>query len=69
MMKMTMVAVVLLAVAIQAWAEPDSPYRQHLDGVPLERIDCKVGLVLIGSPDGTPACVTASTALVLSERG
>ena len=68
-MKMTMVAVAMLAVAIQAWAEPDSPYRQHLDGVPLESIDCKVGLVLIGSPDGTPACVTEGTALVLSERG
>ena len=69
MMKMTMVAVAMLAVAVQAWAEPDSPYRQHLEGVPLERIDCKVGLVLIGSPDDIPACVTEGTALVLSERG
>ena len=69
MMKITMVAVAMLAVAIQAWAEPDSPYRQHLDGVPLESIDCKAGLVLLGSPDGTPACVTEGTALVLSERG
>ena len=68
MMK-AMVAVAVLAVAAQAWAEPDSPYRQHLDGVPLEGIDCKAGLVLIGSPDGVPACVTEGTALVLSERG
>ena len=69
MMKLTMVAVAMLVVAVPAWAEPDSPYRQHLDGVTLECIDCKAGLVLIGSPDGIPACVTEDTALVLSERG
>ena len=68
MMK-AMVAVAVLALAVQAWAEPDSPYRQHLEGVPLERIDCKAELVLIGSPDGVPACVTEDTALVLYERG
>ena len=68
MMK-AMVAVAVLAVAAQAWAEPDSPYRQHLDGVPLEKTDCKAALVLIGSPDGVPACVTEGTALVLYERG
>lgn len=70
---MTKTAVVLVAlaavVAACAWAEPDSPYRQHMDGIPLESIVCRDGFVLLGSPDRMPACVTAGTAAVLSERG
>ena len=46
-----------------------SPHAQFESGVPLEQIRCGDGLVLLGSPRGTPACATAATSERLQDRG
>lgn len=48
----------------------DSPLKQFKMGVPIEKIQCKEGLVLvIRSSNSSPACVKSDSAEKLQERG
>lgn len=46
-----------------------SPLKQSLSGIQVEDIRCRETLILMARHDGSPACVTQSTAPELSERG
>lgn len=49
---------------------PESPLKQFESGVKPSDIKCMKDFLLITkNEDGTPACVTTSTAIVLAERG
>lgn len=69
-----MKAVLGLAVAIAALAclgaqGAPPPTDQHAPEVDPPDTQCSGERVLVGSPDGRPACVTPSTARTLLERG
>ena len=66
---LTAAAMGILAVPVVADGSFPTPYRQHLDGIPLEAIRCNHSLVLVESPGADPACVTDQTAQKLAERG
>ena len=68
LMGLTAAAIGILAVPAADGSFP-TPYRQHLDGIPLEAIRCDHSLVLVESPGADPACVTEPTAQKLAERG
>ncbi|MDA7940493.1 MAG: serpin family protein [Nitrosopumilus sp.] len=61
------ISIVLAFVAYDAHA--DTPRAQFESGVPLDAIKCVDGMVLLGSPRGTPACVREATATILENRG
>ncbi|AFS82600.1 hypothetical protein NSED_03970 [Candidatus Nitrosopumilus sediminis] len=46
-----------------------SPLKQSKSGIPFDKIQCNVDLILIQKHDGSPACVTESTKQKLIERG
>src|SRR2546428_8346591 len=49
---------------------PSSPLKQFKAGVKLSNIKCKVGFLFITKhEDGSPACVTITTSIMLAERG
>ncbi|MDA7958959.1 MAG: serpin family protein [Nitrosopumilus sp.] len=50
-------------------AHATTPHAQFESGVPLEQIQCSVGMVLLESPRGTPACVRVMSADLLALRG
>ena len=52
----------------QAW-KVMPPLKQIQYGIPIDEIECKMGLQKMLKHDGTPACVTSSTAPKLSDRG
>lgn len=46
-----------------------TPLKIFKEGVPVEDIACKEGLLIIKVEDGSPACVMPNTAHILVERG
>ena len=46
-----------------------SPLKQFKSGLAIDKIQCKESLVLMSKHDGSPACVTQSTAPQLANRG
>ena len=79
MMKITMLALVLAAVALSgvmsvamsvASAETvPSPLQQVRDGVPTGEVMCSEDRVLMESQSGMPACVFVDSVFVLDKRG
>ena len=79
MMKITMLALVLVAIALSgvmsvamsvASAETvPSPLQQVQDGVPIGEVMCSEDRVLMVSPSGSPACVHTTSTGNLLQRG
>ncbi|MDH5463479.1 MAG: serpin family protein [Nitrosopumilus sp.] len=48
---------------------PLSPAKQFQSGISTDEIQCKESLILVTKNNGSPACVTPESAIVLYERG
>ncbi|QUC65620.1 hypothetical protein NsoK4_01795 [Nitrosopumilus sp. K4] len=59
----------VLVLTVPVFAEVDSPKKQMHRGVSAEEVLCKATLELIIRTNGMPACVKASTAEKMKERG
>jgi len=47
----------------------EAPLKQFKSGISIDEIQCKESLTLVTKHDGSPACVTQSTASKLADRG
>ena len=75
MLKITMLGLALAAFALSGAVsaasveEIPSPLQQAQEGVPLNEVTCADDRVLMVSPSGNPACVSAGSVETLERRG